>query len=448
MHQAATGSAGVEVVPGVFALPVHQTVLNGTDIGLVLFQGNAVLSLHQAVEVGGLLLATQRVLHLRGRSALPGGVDEGEQGVVAHFLNEGEGVLKLRGGLAGEAHDDVAGEHHVGNPLPERLHLVQVLLPGVAAVHGTQYPGVAGLEGQMDAGGHLLALGHHVKEPLGGILGVAGHEAEQKLPFDGVGLLQQGGKVHAGAQVLAVGIHVLAQQGDVLVPFRHQLANLTQNDFRLSAALPTPGVGHNAVGAEVVAAIHDGHPGLDFAGAAHGQALSNGPFGGGGLKDTAPAQVDAAHELREAPQHLRAKHQVHMLVGLAQPLHHVGLLGHAAAQADDLVGVAPLAVDQGAHVAEHPLLGVLSDGAGVDEDEVGVFAVVDNLIAHLAQHAPQQLRVRLVLLAPVGVHKGGGSLGVLGVDGPDFLTIFPLFCHVLSGDDGGRSLHGEFLQYS
>ena len=56
-----------------------------------------------------------------------------------------------------------------------------------------------------------------------------------------------------------------------------------------------------------------------------------------------------------------------------------------------MLRVAALGVDQGAHVAEHPLLGVLPDGAGVDDDDAGLLGVVGKAKAHPFQIAPDAL---------------------------------------------------------
>ena len=95
----------------------------------------------------------------------------------------------------------------------------------------------------------------------------------------------------------------------------------------------------------------------------------------------------------------------------------MGLLHHAAAQADDLVGVAALGMGQGPYVAQHPLLGVLPHGAGVDDHHGGGALIVGKAVAHLGQVAPDALGVGLVLLTAVGVHKGQGGRGQGGVHG-------------------------------
>ena len=67
------------------------------------------------------------------------------------------------------------------------------------------------------------------------------------------------------------------------------------------------------------------------------------------------------------------------------------LLHHAAAQTDELLRVAALGVDQSTHVAQHPLLGVLPDGAGVDDDDAGLLRVIGKTKAHPLQIAPDAL---------------------------------------------------------
>ena len=97
-----------------------------------------------------------------------------------------------------------------------------------------------------------------------------------------------------------------------------------------------------------------------------------------------------------------------MAVGFLDALGHPLLLGHAAAQGDDLLGVLLFGVGQDAQVAEHPLLGVLPDGAGVQNDQIGLTRLVRQSKAALEQHAHELLPVSHVLLAAEGVHTGGG----------------------------------------
>ena len=408
--------AAVQVVHRVgVVLLLHQHRQRPAHVGLVLLQGDPVLQVQQPLEPGLFLGHGGRVLHLGGGGPHPGGEDKGKQGVEPHLLQQGEGLLEFRLGLPGEAHNHVAGEHHVGNQLPEPPHLIQIGLPVVVAVHGLQHPAGAGLERQVELGRHLGAAGHGLKEFLRGVPGVAGHKAHKEVPGNGVNPGQQVGKVDLQPQILAVAVHVLAQEGDVLIPLRHQLAHLVHDALRVPGALPAPDVGHDAVGTEVVAAVHDGHPGLDLPLADHRQALGDAAVGVFGGEHPLPFPQHLVQQLRELPQGVGAEDQVHVAEGAADFVRHMGLLHGAAAQADHLLRLPPLGVGEGPHVAQHPQLRVLPDGAGVDDDHIRLSGILGEAVAHLPEHPPDLLAVRLILLAAVGVHQGQGLDGPLPV---------------------------------
>ena len=125
---------------------------------------------------------------------------------------------------------------------------------------------------------------------------------------------------------------------------------------------------------------------------------------------------------------------------------HVLLPGHAAADADHLPRVAALGVGQGPHVAEHPVLGVFPDGAGVHQHQVGPLLGVGEGIAHPGQVAPEALGVGLVLLAAVGVHEGQLLAGGLVQQGMDLVTQGQLAGDLRRGNGRGLS-HNGFLPW-
>ena len=101
---------------------------------------------------------------------------------------------------------------------------------------------------------------------------------------------------------------------------------------------------------------------------------------------------------------MRPEDEIHHAVGVFELVRHVLLLHHAAAHGDDLVGVRRLGVGQRADVPEHALLGVLAHGAGVENHEVRLRAVIRKAEAHVRKIAAQLFAVGLVLLAAEGVH--------------------------------------------
>ena len=245
-----------------------------------------------------------------------------------------------------------------------------------------------------------------VKELAAGVLGVRGHEAQAEFARKLRNLRHEVGKVHAAGQILAIRIDVLAQQGDLLVARGDQPAALLQHVLRAAAALTAAHVGHDAVGAEIVAAVHHGHPCLERVRPCDGDMLGDGAGGILRGKNALACRQHVQQQLRELPQMVRGKHAVHVGIGFFDALGHLRLAHHAAADEDLLPRVAALGMHQRADVAEHALLGVLADGAGVQDDDVRALLGVREAVARALQHPADALGVRLVLLAAVGIHKG------------------------------------------
>lgn len=101
-------------------------------------------------------------------------------------------------------------------------------------------------------------------------------------------------------------------------------------------------------------------------------------------------------------------------------LRHLRPLGHAAAQADDLLRVLLLGVGQGAQGAVYPLFRMVPDGAGVHHHNVRPGGIVGELAPHVPQHPQDMLAVGHVLLAPEGVHQSQRRPAPGLVHGVDF----------------------------
>ena len=250
----------------------------------------------------------------------------------------------------------------------------------------------------------LLALRHRPEELFRRVLRVARHKADHKVARNVVDHAEEIGEVHAVLQVFPVGVHVLPEQGDVLIALPHELARLGEHRLRLAGTLAPADIGHDAVGAEIVAAVHDRQPGLHRPVAPHGDALGYRALVPGRRKDALMAPHDALQQLRETPELVRPENQIHHRVGSLDLLGHVLLLHHAAADRDDLRGTGLFGVVERADVAEHAHLGVLAHRAGVDHDHIRQKLVLREAVAHRREIPAQLFAVRLVLLTAVGVH--------------------------------------------
>ena len=228
-------------------------------------------------------------------------------------------------------------------------------------------------------------------------------ETDTPDPVDGADGAQKFGEQRtAPGDVAPVGVDVLTEERDLDCSGVGQLLHLGDDLVEGPADLPAPHRGDDAEGAPVVAADLDRHPGGVGKVAPHGQ---RGGEGVGLLEDL----HDRAFEGR-APQQVG---RVADVVGAEDDI-DVGrplldqppvLLGQAAADGDLQIGPALLERLQLAEVAVEPVVGVLADAAGVEQDEVGFVDVGGDFHAVGLEQAREPLGVVLVHLTPEGADE-------------------------------------------
>src|SRR3990170_3855266 len=204
---------------------------------------------------------------------------------------------------------------------------------------------------------------------------------------------------------MPVSLDGLAEQRHLAHPTRGQVLDLDPDVPDGAAALAATPVGDDAVGAELVAAMDDGHVG--------GRAVGRDE---GGRPELA-AQVLEADGLHDRLELLRAGEDVDE--GVAA-LELVGLQAdHAAHDGDSELLALAAQLLQRAQLADRPLLGVVADRAGVEDDQVGLLRPGRLRPAEATEAGGQLLGVRLVHLAADGpdvvahtrssTNKAGGS---------------------------------------
>ena len=249
------------------------------------------------------------------------------------------------------------------------------------------------------------ALRNRVEQLVRRVLRVRGHKAQTVVAVNRVNAAQKLRKIHFLRQALAVGVHVLSKQRNFFVALLNELAALGDDGIRVAALLPAAHIRHNAVRAEIVAAVHHGHPRACVAVAAHRQAFND-------LFRFMPAQKNAlrvghggVHHLRQSVDDVRAEHDVHKRERRLNALRHALLFHHAAAYGNEQRRVAALHVFQRADVAEHAVFGVLANGTGVEQNKIGFIFIFREFKAHFREHTLHAFAVRHILLAAIRAHK-------------------------------------------
>ena len=258
----------------------------------------------------------------------------------------------------------------------------------------------------MQVAGNIGMAFDDLDDVLGKITGIRGHEAQTAQPFDLGGRFQQIREIGAVLQVPAVGIDILAQQHDLLHAVPDQPAAFVQDLFFAPAPLPSPDIGHDAVGAELIAAVHDIDAGLVGIFAVIGQVFHDAFRLVPDVHIAAVALQGITEIFRETEQVVGAEDQVHERIGPVDLVHVGGLLHHAAADADLHHGILLFKMGDPAQAAEDPLVRVVPDRTGVEEDKIRVLAL-NLLITGRPQDARQLLRIPGVHLTAEGIDMEG-----------------------------------------
>ena len=218
-----------------------------------------------------------------------------------------------------------------------------------------------------------------------------------------------------------IAVDVLAQEGHLLIAPPEDVAGLPDDGMGVPGALRAAGIRDDAVGADVVAAAHDGDEGGDAVGVhADRGDVAVGLLAGQQHVDLRVALGGRGEQARQAPVRVRTSHDVHfarLQQGVLEPL------GHAAEDAHDHVG-AGLAVDvELADAAQDALLGVVADRAGVGQDHVGLVDLFGADISFAAQDGEDHFRVRYIHLAAVCLYVNLSHIESMRKD-REFFLIF------------------------
>ena len=218
----------------------------------------------------------------------------------------------------------------------------------------------------------------------------------------------QVGEARLSVEVATVGVDVLPEQRDLADALAHEPLALGDDALEHAALLAAAHVRDDAVGAEVVAADHDGHPCVEGLRAMARQvgrepaALLDGVD-----RDRGPVAGDRVLEqARQLGQGARAEHDVDVGDVLAQGL--AVALGDAAAHGQD-----PPAGGRGrkAHevrgLAVQVGVGLLPHRARHEHDDVGLLGPHHLDAAAVVQKARHALGVVEVHLAAEGPHMVG-----------------------------------------
>ena len=218
----------------------------------------------------------------------------------------------------------------------------------------------------------VMRRGDRVDQLVRRILRVARHKADAVVALHFIEHGEEVGEIQTFVQPFSVGIDVLAEQRDVLIALIDQTFELSK-DIRTSAASLAPAhIRDNTVRAEIIASVHDRQPRAECTAARDRHALHDIRALDGRSQNPLFASELFENLLREFVDGVRPEDNVDVRIALAEFLDDRLLLRHASAHGDHQAGVLLLDGFQRTNVAEHAVLRMFPDRAGVEYHKVGI----------------------------------------------------------------------------
>ena len=203
-----------------------------------------------------------------------------------------------------------------------------------------------------------------------------------------------------------IGINVLTEQGYILIAAFNKRSHLGNNVCLIARALSAARIGHNAIAAKVVTAIHNRHPSLIATFAANGHTLA---YYSEFVVRLFGYEAEAFfrfkrrfYYFRDSVVHIRSENKINIRVAFIYLLAAVRLLSHTSAKPDLNRTVLFFSALELTRLGKRSYLGVLANGAGVNYYKVGRIAFFCYFIAAKCQCARNAFAVVFVLLAAKG----------------------------------------------
>ena len=305
-------------------------------------------------------------------------------------------------GLAGEADDEIRRQHQIGPRRPQPLDQAQIVLGGMLAVHRLQDRVRARLHRQMQIGHQLGFVAMRVDQILGHVIGVARGIADAVQPVDPGQRPHQTAKAPDALRPLAViAVDVLTQKRDFAHPLGHQLFRLRQDAGHRAREFGAARIGHDAKGAELVAALLHGQKGggagLHRAFGKLVELVLGGEFG----VHRALAARHRGHHLGQAVVVLAAHDQIDQ----RHPAHDLLALGlrDTARDTDRQARFRLLEGAQPAQIGIDLFGGLFADVTGVEQHHVRLGRIIGQGIALHAHRLGHALAVIDVHLTAIGL---------------------------------------------
>ena len=213
---------------------------------------------------------------------------------------------------------------------------------------------------------------------------------------------QQLGKVSL-LVVLAIGINILSQQGNLFVALFNSFFHLSNNFLRQTAAFPSPDIRNNAIGTEIIAPVHNRHPGRQRSFPVNGNIFRHLRLVNFRIYNMLYLGLlqllNCGHNLMNF---IGSQHKVNMRSPLYQPLPF--FLRHTAGNTQNKVRVVPLQALYFTYFSVNLVLCCFPHTAGVYHNQVRLGHILSGSIANFGQLPLHPLGIAEIHLTAICQH--------------------------------------------
>ncbi|CUP53126.1 Uncharacterised protein [Bacteroides xylanisolvens] len=348
-----------------------------------------------------LRLLIDLIRHARCRRAISRRINECIRRIETHLFQKRERLLMHLFRFSREAGDEIGRQHDVRHLFTDVGNKLLEMLDRISAIHFLQHFIRSMLHRQMHMTRHLRRIRHRIHHIECHISRMRRHIAHALDAIHLVDRADQRPKVRPVSEIKTIRIHILPEERHLLIAFFREALYLARDILHAAGQLTAAYIRHDAVRAELVAPLHDRDPCKDM-GLTHRTKLAvvthavRIPLR---LHHMAAARILLRNDLLQIMDMVRPDDEIndrHTLDELA-----LILLCHAAGNPQKQMRIFILQLLDLPDLAIDLLLRILTDAAGIHDDDICLFHRLCRRISQLLQLPVDALRVRFIHLATV-----------------------------------------------
>ena len=249
------------------------------------------------------------------------------------------------------------------------MHQPEIFFLVISTVHSLQDTAASGLHRKMQMMTDFPAFGHHCDQFVGQILRMGRHKTDAADPFDLLCLTEKLREGDRRIKGFSVRIDILSKKHDLRNAVFCKLFDLPKDRLGFTAFLSSSDIRDDTVAAEIVAAEHYIHTGLERIFPCGGQSFHDLGAVLPDIDDLSAGCKRTIEKLRELVNIMGTEYKIHKRIILPDLFHYMLLLHHTSEKNDFHIRMHAFDAFQMSQMTVDLLVRILTDGTGiVDHD--------------------------------------------------------------------------------